>query len=102
MNFSDQNRTCILTSTLNLCFRAEIVGCWYTLEPLHLGSSNEFLQSMFYSRNKKKVTIRRKLSNRNLKKSNLTVKLSDSVLWKYHVRQCWNYKYCSSLRKPLR
>ena len=30
------------------------IDCGYTLEPPHLGGSNEYPQSMFYSKNKKK------------------------------------------------
>ena len=29
-------------------------GCGYTLEPPHLGGSNEYPQSMFWTKNKKK------------------------------------------------
>ena len=32
---------------------AQNIDCWYSLEPTHRGSSNEYLQSMFLSRNKK-------------------------------------------------
>ena len=31
------------------------MDCGYTLEPPHLGDSNEYPQSMFWSKNKKKM-----------------------------------------------
>ena len=33
---------------------AQNIHCGYSLEPLRQGGSNEYLQSMFFSRNKKK------------------------------------------------
>ena len=32
---------------------AQNIDCWYSLEPPWRGGSNEYLQSMFLSRNKK-------------------------------------------------
>ena len=32
---------------------AQNIDCWYSLEPPRQGGSNEYLQSMFLSRNKK-------------------------------------------------
>ena len=32
---------------------AQNVDCWYTLEPPRRGGSNEYAQSMFWSKNKK-------------------------------------------------
>ena len=34
-------------------FSAQNIDCWYSLEPPHRDSSNEYPQSMFLSRNKK-------------------------------------------------
>ena len=34
---------------------AQNIDCGYTLEPPHSGGSNEYPQSMFYSKNKKKM-----------------------------------------------
>ena len=36
-------------------FFAQNIDCGYTLEPPHRGGSNEYPQSMFWSKNKKKV-----------------------------------------------
>ena len=33
---------------------AQNIDCWYTLEPPHSDGSNEYPQSMFWSKNKKK------------------------------------------------
>ena len=38
-----------------LFFFAQNIDCGYTLEPPHWGGSNEYPQSMFWSKNKKKV-----------------------------------------------
>ena len=43
--FSDKNSDIFHISALN-------IDCWYSLEPPRRGSSNEYLQSMFLSRNK--------------------------------------------------
>ena len=34
-------------------FLLKNIDCWHSLEPPQRGSSNEYLQSMFFSRNKK-------------------------------------------------
>ena len=43
------------------CFRDNIsarnIDCGYSLEPPHQGGSNEYPQSMFLSRNKKKYCL---------------------------------------------
>ena len=36
-------------------FSAQNIGCGYTLEPPHRGGSNEYPQSMFRTKNKKKM-----------------------------------------------
>ena len=45
-NFQINNSDIFLISAQN-------IGCWYSLEPPRRGGSNEYLQSMFLSRNKK-------------------------------------------------
>ena len=37
---------------------AQNIDCGYTLEPPHWGGSNEYLQSMFWSKNKKNMYSR--------------------------------------------
>ena len=49
--FSDKN------SDIFFIFLIKIIDCGYSLEPPHWGSSNEYPQSMFLSRNKKKKRI---------------------------------------------
>ena len=34
---------------------AQNINCWYSLEPPRRGSSNEYPQSMFWSKNKKNI-----------------------------------------------
>ena len=37
---------------------AQNIDCGYTLEPLRRGGSNEYPQSMFWSKNKKRIPVR--------------------------------------------
>ena len=37
---------------------AQNIDCWYTLEPPQRGGSNEYPQSMFWSKNKKNMYTR--------------------------------------------
>ena len=40
-------------NSYNFLISAQNIDCWYSLEPPHRGSSNEYPQSMFLSRNNK-------------------------------------------------
>ena len=49
-----KNENCQTKNSGSFHISAQNIGCGYSLEPPHWGGSNEYPQSMFLSRNKKK------------------------------------------------